>query len=65
MTPKTNCYVSAPNFPKSEEHLVFVRGSGVDKSKLPLNINGIDMLTQYVWIRGDDMNQAINGKISF
>ena len=65
MTPKTNRYVSAPNFPKSGEHIVFVRGSGVDKSKLPLRINGIDMLTQYVWIRGDEMNQAINGMRSF
>lgn len=62
MTPKTNVPVSAPNFPKSEDHLVFVRGSGADKSKLPLEINGIRMLSQYVWIRGKDMVDAVNGK---
>ena len=65
MTPKTNLPVSAPNFPKSESNIVFVRGSGVDKSRLPLEVNGIRMLTQYVWIRGAEMNEVINGKRKF
>ena len=65
MTPKTNVPVSAPNFPKSDEHLIFVRGSGVDKSQLPQEINGIKMLTQYLWIRGKEMNEVMNGQMSF
>ena len=65
MTPKTKVPMSAPNFPKSEDHLVFVRGSGVDKSNLPQEINGIKMLTQYLWIRGREMNEVVNGRLSF
>ena len=64
MTPKTKVPMSAPNFPKSEDHLVFVRGSGVDKSNLPQEINGIKMLTQYLWIRGREMNEVVNGRLS-
>ncbi len=65
MTPKTNLPVSAINFPKSGNNIVFVRGSGVDKSRLPLEVNGIRMLTQYVWIRGAEMNEVVNGKREF
>ena len=65
MTPKTKIPISAPNFPKSDKHLVFVRGSGVDKSKLPQEINSIKMLTQYIWIRGREMNEVMNGVRSF
>ena len=65
LTPKTKVPISAPNFPKSEDYLVFVRGSGVDKSKLPLEINGIKMLTQYLWIRGRELNEVMNGDRTF
>ncbi len=65
MTPKTNVPISAPNFPKSDRHIVFVRGSGVDKSYLPLEINGIRMLTQYLWIRGADMVDIVNSKKNY
>lgn len=65
LTPKTKVPVSAPNFPKAEDHVVFVRGSGSDKTKLPQEINGIKMITQYFWIRGADMSDAINGDKSF
>ncbi len=61
LSPKTKLPVSAPNFPKPENHLVFVRGSGKNKSKCPLEINGIKMYSQYLWIRGDDMVEVVKG----
>lgn len=45
---------SAPNFMKSRDNEVFMRGSGVDSSLIHKteNVNGIAMLPQYVWIKG-------------
>ena len=45
---------SAPNFLKSKDNAVFVRGSGVDSSLKNKTeyVNGIHMLPQYVWIKG-------------
>mgnify|MGYP001625742843 FL=1 len=45
---------SAPNFMKSSENVVFMRGSGVDSSRKNKteSVNGICMLPQYVWIKG-------------
>ncbi len=45
---------SAPNFMKSRENVVFMRGSGRDSSLVNKteNVNGIAMLPQYVWIKG-------------
>ena len=40
------------NFPKSKENLVFVRGSGIDSTYKNVEINGIKMYRQYVWIKG-------------
>lgn len=65
MTPKTNLPVSASNYPKEENNVVFVRGSGQDKAKCPQIINGIKMITQYLWIRGADLCEAINGNKHF
>ncbi len=45
---------SAPNFMKSRDNDVFLRGSGTDASpryKVE-SVNGVRMLPQYVWIRG-------------
>ena len=45
---------SAPNFMKSKENDVFIRGSGTDSSlryKTEI-VNNIRMLPQYVWIKG-------------
>lgn len=44
---------SAPNFPKAKDNIVFLRGAGRDSSDKRLSINGIAMLKQYVWVRGD------------
>lgn len=45
---------SAPNFMKSKENDIFVRGSGKDSSAMNKTevINGIKMLPQYFWIKG-------------
>lgn len=43
---------SAPNWPKATDGNVFIRGGGVDSSRKPQIINGIRMLKQYYWIKG-------------
>lgn len=45
---------SAPNFMKSKENTVFMRGSGTDSSLRHKTecVNGIRMLPQYVWLKG-------------
>lgn len=55
---------SAPNFMKSKDNAVFMRGSGVDSALIHKTecVNGIKMLPQYVWIKGiaivDELNNA-------
>lgn len=44
---------SAPNFPKSSEGLVFVRGTGTDSKDKREMVNGVRMYYQQVWLRGD------------
>jgi len=45
---------SAPNFLKSRDNPVFVRGSGRDASprRKTVEVGGVRMLPQYVWLRG-------------
>ena len=52
---------SAPNFIKSSENDVFMRGSGTDsalKHKTEC-VNGIRMLPQYVWIKGTSVIEEL------
>ena len=49
---KSQVVISAPNFPKSKTNKIFVRGSGSDSKSKPLVINGVQMYTQYIWIKG-------------
>ncbi len=52
----------APNFLKSSENAVFVRGSGTnssDKYKTE-SVNNIKMLPQYVWIKGSVIVEQLN-----
>jgi len=44
---------SAPNFPKSSDGVVFIRGGGVDATEKPICISGVSMYRQSVWLRGD------------
>lgn len=49
-----NSISSAPNFMKSSQNEVFLRGSGLDSALIHKTecVNGIKMLPQYVWIKG-------------
>lgn len=49
-----NSVSSAPNFMKSSQNEVFMRGSGQDSALIHKTecVNGIKMLPQYVWIKG-------------
>ena len=51
---KTGEISSAPNFIKSRDNDVFLRGSGIDSSLRHKTecVNGIRMLPQYIWIKG-------------
>ena len=53
---------SAPNFMKSRENVVFLRGSGKDSSLINKTetVNGIKMLPQYVWIKGSAVVEELN-----
>lgn len=53
--PKVNATgepVAAPNLPKSRDHTVFVRGTGRDSRDKPVEVNGIRMYRQQLWIKG-------------
>ena len=54
---------SAPNFLKSSENPVFIRGSGTDSSlrHKTEKVNGIRMLPQYVWLRGSAVVAELGG----
>ncbi len=58
-TPKTNKPMEAPNFPKSVNSPIFVRGSGSNASKKPLCINGVEMYSQYVWLSGTFLSKFL------
>ncbi|WP_405290622.1 MutH/Sau3AI family endonuclease [Methanobrevibacter sp.] len=52
--------MSAPNFPKSSEGNVFVRGTSSTSDVKPLNINGIQMYNQQIWIKGLYIVEKLN-----
>lgn len=56
---------SAPNFIKSKDNAVFLRGSGTDSSTKNKTecVNGIKMLPQYVWIKGAAIVEELNKTI--
>lgn len=54
-TPRRNAdgsYQEAPNFPKSSEYVVFLRGSGQNAADKTLVINGLSMYKQQFWLKG-------------
>ena len=50
---------SAPNFPKSGDGDVFVRGTGNDSKDKREVVNGIRMYYQQVWIRGEYLSRLV------
>ena len=59
---KTGIPRTAPNFPKSSEGLLFVRGDSSDSTKKPETVNGIPMYRQYLWIKGSHICRELDKK---
>ena len=59
---KTGIPQTAPNFPKSSEGVIFVRGDSSDSTKKPEAVNGISMYRQYIWIKGGYLSQKLDKK---
>lgn len=58
---KTGVVRTELNFPKSSEHqYLFVRGTGQDSTGKKLELNGIKMYHQQVWIRGNSILLSSN-----
>lgn len=55
VTPKTGLRMTAPNWPKSRDVILFVRGTGTDAKDKPVTVNGVRMYRQNVWIKGTEL----------
>lgn len=55
VTPKTGIPMTAPNWPKSRDGVLFVRGTGTDAGDKPVTVNGVRMYRQNVWIKGREL----------
>lgn len=51
---------SAPNWPKSHDFEVFLRGSGRDANDKPLCVAGVRMYRQNAWIRGSSIAELLD-----
>ena len=47
--------MTAPNWPKSRDGVLFVRGTGTDANDKPVTVNGVRMYRQNVWIKGKEL----------
>ena len=54
--------MSAPNFPKSSEGNVFVRGTSSTSDVKPLNVNGVQMYRQQIWVKGLYLVDKLNNE---
>ena len=60
VSPKTAVPMSAPNWPKSSDSVVFVRGSGADATRKDMEISGVKMYAQQnLWIRGKEVTARL------
>jgi len=57
---KNGTVMTSINFPKSATNTVFFRGSGADSSDKPVEINGISMYRQDLWIKGKILVDMLN-----
>lgn len=53
---------STPNFPKSSEGNVFLRGTGSTSKSKPLTINGISMYYHQIWVKGKYIVEKLDEK---
>ena len=58
-TPKTHLPMNAPNWPKSKEYDVFMRGTGSDAAHKK-TINGLEMYYQDYWVKGSVLVDKLN-----
>lgn len=58
---KSGSYQEAPNFPKKATHKVFIRGGSTlsDEKHKTLQINGLKMIPQYVWLSRNVVQEYI------
>ena len=58
---KSGSYQEAPNFPKKATHKVFIRGGSTlsDEKHKTLQINGLKMIPQYVWLSRNVVQEHI------
>lgn len=55
VTPKTGIPMTAPNWPKSRDGVLFVRGTGTDATDKPVTVDGVRMYRQNIWIKGREL----------
>lgn len=60
VTPKTGIPMTAPNWPKSRDGVLFVRGTGTDANDKPVEVNGVRMYRQNVWIKGKELVERLD-----
>lgn len=63
VTPKTGMPMTAPNWPKSRDGVLFVRGTGTDANDKPVTVNGVRMYRQNVWIKGRELARCLNAHL--
>lgn len=59
VTPKTGIPMTAPNWPKSRDGVLFVRGTGTDANDKPVTVNGVRMYRQNVWVKGVELAASL------
>lgn len=60
VTPKTGIPMTAPNWPKSRDGVLFVRGTGTDANDKPVEVNGVRMYRQNVWVKGKELVEQLS-----
>lgn len=61
VTPKTRIPMTVPNWPKSRDGVLFVRGTGADANDKPVTVNGVRMYRQNIWIKGTELTNRLEG----
>lgn len=60
VTPKTGIPMTAPNWPKSRDGVLFVRGTGSDANDKPVVVNGVRMYRQNAWLKGVELVKQLD-----
>lgn len=63
VTPKTGIPMTAPNWPKSRDGVLFVRGTGTDANDKPVTVNGVRMYRQNIWVKGTELADRLEGLV--